>query len=231
MTNPQNAKQDRDRAAQAPHAIDVSGLKFDYGGGTGLNLPGFRLESQDRAAVIGPSGSGKTTLLHLLAGLIRPTSGTVSILGQNLSDLGNADCDRFRGANIGIVFQGLHLLASLSVRQNVLMAQRLGRRAGARIAVDDLLKQLGLETLAHRRPSELSFGQAQRVAVARAVAHGPRLILADEPTSALDDENAARVISLLAATAGRVGAALLVVTHDSRVVDHFEHVVRLESAP
>ena len=168
-------------------------------------------------AVIGPSGCGKTTFLHLLAGLIRPGSGAIRILGQDLAELGGAPLDRFRGRNIGLVFQRFHLLPALSVRENVLLAQRLagGRVDAGRVVA--LLEQLGLNGLEHHKPSMLSQGQAQRVAIARALVHSPQLIMADEPTSALDDGHAEQALALLQESAQTVGAALLVVTHDQRV--------------
>ncbi len=198
-------------------AIDVSDLAFSYGDKTILSVGDFRLARGASRAVIGPSGCGKTTFLHLLAGLIRPRNGAVRILGQDLADLGDAALDRFRGRGIGLVFQRLHLLPALNVRENVLLAQRL---SGARIDaahVASLFEDLGLGGLEHRKPSMLSQGQAQRVAIARALVHGPALIMADEPTSALDDSHAERALTLLQASAQRVGAALLVVTHDQRV--------------
>ncbi|MEN7342869.1 MAG: ATP-binding cassette domain-containing protein [Pseudomonadota bacterium] len=227
MTALQQSPESTASDSQPALAVDVAALQFDYQGQTALRLERLTLEAKSQAVVVGPSGSGKTTLLHLLAGLIRPTSGRVDVFGQDLSALSNAACDRFRGTNIGIVFQGLHLLPSLTIRQNIVMAQRLGRRVQSPDEVDALLSQLDLTRFQHRRPSALSQGQAQRVAIARAVAHRPRLILADEPTSALDDDSAQSAIALLEETAKRVGAALLVVTHDTRIVDHFANIIRL----
>ncbi|MEO0997214.1 MAG: ATP-binding cassette domain-containing protein [Pseudomonadota bacterium] len=198
-------------------AIDVTDLGFSYGDDTVVSLQRCSLDSGRSMAVIGPSGCGKTTLLHLLAGLIRPDSGAIRILGQDLTRLRGAPLDRFRGRNIGLVFQRFHLLPALSVGDNVLLAQRLagGRADPARVAT--LLEQLGLGGLEQHKPSMLSQGQAQRVAIARALVHGPQLIMADEPTSALDDAHAEQALELLQASARSVGAALLVVTHDQRV--------------
>ena len=152
-----------------------------------------------------------------MAGLIRPGSGAIRILGQDLAELRGAKLDRFRGRNIGLVFQRFHLLPALNVRENVLLAQRLagGRIDAARVA--ELLEQLDLGGLEHHKPSMLSQGQAQRVAIARALVHSPEIIMADEPTSALDDRNAEQALTLLQGAAQTVGAALLVVTHDQRV--------------
>ena len=199
------------------NAVDVTNLGFRYGENTVLDIESFRLERGRSMAVIGPSGCGKTTFLHLLAGLIRPSTGAIRILGQDLAELRGASLDRFRGRNIGLVFQRLHLLPAVSVRENVLLAQRLGgsRLDEARVAT--LLEQLDLGGLEHRKPSMLSQGQAQRVAIARALVHGPEIVMADEPTSALDDQHAEQALALLQKSAQSVGAALLVVTHDQRV--------------
>jgi len=198
-------------------AVDTAKLGFSYRDRPVVHIERCQLDRGRSMAVIGPSGCGKTTFLHLLAGLIRPSTGTVRILGQDLSQLAGAKLDRFRGRNIGLVFQRFHLLPALNVRDNVLLAQRL---AGSRIdaaRVATLLEQLDLVGLEHHKPSMLSQGQAQRVAIARALVHGPELIMADEPTSALDDRHAERALALLQASAQTVGAALLVVTHDQRV--------------
>ncbi len=198
-------------------AVDVTDLGFSYGNNKVVSMERCRLDRGRSMAVIGPSGCGKTTFLHLLAGLIRPSSGSIRILGQDLTQLSGAPLDRFRGRNIGLVFQRFHLLPALNVKENVLLAQRL---AGSRVdaaRVATLLEQLDLEGLEHHRPSMLSQGQAQRVAIARALVHSPELIMADEPTSALDDGHAEQALALLSESAQTVGAALLVVTHDQRV--------------
>lgn len=198
-------------------AVDVTDLSFSYGDNTVVSMECCQLERGRSMAVIGPSGCGKTTFLHLLAGLLRPSTGAIRILGQDLTQLRGAPLDRFRGRNIGLVFQRLHLLPALNVRENVLLAQRLGGSGidAARVAL--LLEQLDLRGLERHKPSMLSQGQAQRVAIARALVHGPQLIMADEPTSALDDRHAEQALTLLQKSAQTVGASLLVVTHDQRV--------------
>ena len=201
----------------ATPAIDALDLGFSYGDNRVVSMERCQLDRGRSMAVIGPSGCGKTTFLHLLAGLIRPGSGTIHILGQDLGELSGAKLDRFRGRNIGLVFQRFHLLPALNVRENVLLAQRLagGRIDAGRVA--ELLEQLDLGGLEHHKPSMLSQGQAQRVAIARALVHRPEIIMADEPTSALDDRNAEQALTLLHASARAAGAALLIVTHDQRV--------------
>ena len=212
----------------ATPAIDVAELGFRYSDKTVLSLAQCRLERGRSMAVIGASGCGKTTFLHLLAGLIRPSTGSVHVLGQDLSALGGTALDRFRGRNIGLVFQRLHLLPALSVRENVLLAQRLGGERADPERAGTLLAQLDLNGLEQHKPSMLSQGQAQRVAIARALVHRPSLIMADEPTSALDDSHAAQALELLQQSAAAVGAALLIVTHDQRVRGHLDDEFELE---
>ncbi|HEY8058547.1 MAG TPA: ABC transporter ATP-binding protein [Acidimicrobiales bacterium] len=176
------------------------------------------LRPGDRVALTGPSGSGKSTLLHLLAGLDRPTSGEVSwpAIGS---------IDELRPGPVGIVFQGPSLLPPLDVVENVALPLVLaGTPDGeARAAASEALRHLGLDALAAKLPDELSGGQAQRVAVARALAGRPRLILADEPTGQLDHDTGVGVIEALLA-AGTADTALLVTTHDPRVAGHFHDV-------
>ena len=212
-------------------AIDVTDLRFSYGSRVVVSIERCHLARGDSMAVIGPSGCGKTTFLHLLAGLIRPSAGVIEILGQNLSALGGADLDRFRGQHIGLVFQRFHLLPALTVRDNVLLSQRLARAPIEPAAVETLLERLDLAGLEHRKPSTLSQGQAQRSAIARALAHGPELVMADEPTSALDDRSAERALALLKESARAVGAALVVVTHDQRVRGRLDCEFEMDAQP
>ena len=209
-------------------AIDVTNLQFGYGDTRVLNIERCELARGKSMAVIGPSGCGKTTFLHLLAGLIRPASGAIHLLGQDLSLLHGASLDRFRGRNVGLVFQRLHLLPAISVRENILLAERLAGGSIDNARVAGLLERLDLTGLENRRPSMLSQGQAQRVAIARALVHQPALIMADEPTSALDDAHAEQALELLKGSAEAVGAALLVVTHDQRVRGSLDEELELE---
>jgi len=212
-------------------AIDVADLRFSYGSRAVVSIERCHLARGDSMAVIGPSGCGKTTFLHLLAGLIRPDAGAVEILGQDLSALGGADLDRFRGQHIGLVFQRFHLLPALTVRDNVLLAQRLARVPIEPAAVEALFERLDLTGLEHRKPSTLSQGQAQRSAIARALVHGPELVMADEPTSALDDRSAERALALLQDSARAVGAALVVVTHDQRARGRLDLEFEMDAQP
>lgn len=209
----------------------IQGLEQYYAGRCVLKLSEYRAAAGEHHLIIGPSGSGKTTLLHALAGLQRPSAGRVEVSGRNLCGMSEAERDRFRGNNIGIVFQRLHLIGSLTVCENLLLARYLGRQPQQVERVQALLAELGLGQRLHARPHELSLGEAQRVAIARAVINRPRLLLADEPTSSLDDANAQRVIALLCGRAEALGATLLVVTHDARIQDYFDRRLRLQEMP
>jgi putative ABC transport system ATP-binding protein len=177
--------------------------------------------------IAGPSGSGKTTLLAILAGLLRPAQGTVTVAGNELSAMPESALDAWRGRSVGYVPQRLHLINSLSVLDNLLLAQYLAGEQVDRKQAMALLQTLEIEHLSQRLPYELSQGQAQRVAVARAVINKPMLLLADEPTAALDDAQADHVMSLLARHATAAGATLAVASHDARIRSKFEHVLSL----
>lgn len=178
--------------------------------------------------LLGKSGSGKTTFLNLLAGLLSPSHGQVILDGAVLSSLQGHRLDLFRGQHIGIVFQKPHLIAALTVKQNLELAQFLSKKKGGSAA--DLLQGLGIAGKASAAVGTLSEGEAQRVSIARALINKPKLILADEPTSSLDDEHAERVITLLKGEAAKIGAALVIVTHDQRVKSEVSQVLELKSA-
>jgi putative ABC transport system ATP-binding protein len=200
-------------------------LAHAYNGTEVLHVPQWEADQGAHRLVLGPSGSGKTTLLHILAGILRPSKGSVVVAGQDLGSLAAGELDRFRGRNIGIVLQRLHLIGSLTVIDNLLLAQYLAGLAQDRERVTEVLAGLDLADKAGAYPHELSFGQAQRVAVARAVVNKPRLLLADEPTSNLDDERCRHALELLEGQARACGATLVIATHDQRirqrVVEHY----------
>ena len=210
-------------------ALQIENLRHAYAGQLALALPGLTLAPAQQMLVLGPSGSGKTTLLHAVSGLLQPTAGRVCVQGQDLAALSSAARDQFRGRHIGIVFQRLHLLPALTVRDNLLLAQRLARMASDEQTAQGLLDELGIGDLAPRKPGRLSTGQAQRVAIARALVHRPALLLADEPTSSLDGANGQRALGLLREHARAVGAALLVVSHDQRLRGQFDRELLLEA--
>lgn len=181
----------------------------------------------------GASGSGKTTLLNLLAGILVPDSGSLSILGQPLDKLGNSARDRFRSDHMGIIFQQFNLLPYLSVLENVLLpchfsARRQAQAGDMRQTAQQLLGHLGLEQALWQRPvTELSVGQQQRVAVARALIGKPELIIADEPTSALDTDTRDGFLDLLFREAEAQNSTILFVSHDPHIASHFPRVVDL----
>lgn len=207
--------------------IAVEGLRHRYGDRQVLALDAWRAAVGEHWLVLGASASGKTTLLGVLGGLLRPTAGRVMVAGQDLAALSGAELDRFRGRNVGFVPQKLHLIPSLDVEANLVLAQYLAGLPKDRARVREVLGALGLADRLSAKPAELSHGQAQRVAVARAVVNRPRLILADEPTSNLDDAHCAQAIELLESQAAACGATLVVATHDQRVRARFAHRVEL----
>ncbi len=177
--------------------FELSGILHRYGAVTAVEVPEWRAAAGDAWVLAGQSGSGKSTLLHILAGLTRPTVGSVTVNGTNLAALSEGARDRWRGRNVGLVPQRLHLVGALDVRDNLRLAQTL---AGLRVddnRVTALLEAVGVIELSGRLPSQLSQGQAQRVAIARSVINRPALVLADEPTANLDDAHAAQALELL----------------------------------
>jgi putative ABC transport system ATP-binding protein len=195
----------------------VQNLIHAYNGTEVLNVAAWQAEQGSQWLVLGPSGSGKTTLLHILAGILQPIAGSVSIAGQDVMALKPAEFDHFRGQRIGIVLQRLHLISSLTVINNLLLAQYLAGVPQDGTRVREVLASLDVAEKAGAYPHELSFGQAQRVAVARAVVNRPKLLLADEPTSNLDDERCAQAFELLESQARACDATLVIATHDQRI--------------
>ena len=199
--------------------LELRNLRHAYDGTDVLRVPGFNAAQGEHWLVLGPSGSGKSTLLHIVAGLLRPTSGEVIAAGTRLQALKPAQLDRFRGQHLGIVLQQLHLVPTLTVEKNVMLAQYLAGVTQDRTRVAEVLASVGLGDKAHAYPYQLSHGQAQRVAVARAVVNRPRLILADEPTSNLDDTRYLQALELLESQARTCDATLVIATHDHRIKD------------
>jgi len=195
----------------------VRQLVHAYAGKDVLRVKEWQAEQGAQWLILGPSGSGKTTLLHVLAGILRPTSGYVTLAEQDLGALSPSALDHFRGKYVGIVLQRLHLIDSLTVLNNLLLAQYMAGEPQNAGRVREVLASLDLGDKANARPHELSHGQAQRVAVARAVVNRPRLLLADEPTSNLDDTRCLQVLDLLLAQARACGATLVIATHDQRI--------------
>jgi putative ABC transport system ATP-binding protein len=195
---------------------------------TALDCPVLTLAATSSTAIVGPSGCGKSTLLGMLAGLALPTAGSVFIGTTDLTALTEPRRAALRKARIGMVFQADNLLPALTVAQNIRLQLALcgdTDQAAARTA--QLLDQLGLAMLADRLPDQLSGGQRSRVAVARAIIHRPAVILADEPTGALDTDNASAVIDLLLTVRVRLGATLVIVTHDPTIAARMDRQVTL----
>ncbi len=207
--------------------LQTNKLHFSYTGAQTLTFPDFTCAKGEQWLLLGQSGSGKTTLLHLLGGLLSPTKGSVKIGETDLKSLSTAALDKFRGKNVGIIFQKAHFVKSLTVQENLILAHQLAGVAIDKQRIADLLNRLNVGHKLHAKTNELSQGEQQRVAIARAIVNQPTVILADEPTSALDDENCEEVIRLLEEQAAAVGATLLVVTHDGRLKERFEKQIKI----
>ena len=181
-------------------------------------------------SIMGPSGSGKTTLLHVLAGILKPTQGTVVYKNRNMATLPDAYRTRLRRSDFGFVFQSGQLIEELSAEENVALPLMLSgtdyKKAVA--AASDWLERLGLQQLASHRPGEMSGGQRQRIAIARALAISPSVIFADEPTGALDQATGEQIIELLTGWCARTGASLIMVTHDPNVARSCQMTIHMQ---
>ena len=178
-------------------------------------------------AIAGPSGSGKSTLLGLIAGLDQPTAGRIEVAGVDITGLDEDGLARFRRDHVGYVFQSFHLLPTLTAQENVAVPLELTGEAGAAARAATLLAEVGLAERAHHYPVQLSGGEQQRVAVARAMARRPALLLADEPTGNLDSATGKQIIELLVGLNRRLGSTLVLVTHDNALAAHADRVVTL----
>ena len=202
-------------------------LRFAYDEEALLSFPDWEVAAGDHALILGPSGCGKTTLLHLLSGLLRPTSGSVVIEGTHLETLSSSALDRYRGQHIGFVFQKPHLIGALTVEENIRLATFFGHKPRRNKEIGQVLEDLQIHDLAHRKVYEVSQGQAQRVAIARSVINQPAVIFGDEPTASLDDESCTAVIHLLKSQAEACKATLIIATHDHRVKSEFPNQLTL----
>jgi len=191
-----------------------------------LDVERFEVARGEQVALRGSSGSGKTTLLHIIAGIVKPDAGAVHVAGTDVARLGEAQRDHWRAKHVGYIYQSFHLLQGFSALENIALAMKFGGRVDLARA-KNLLEQVGLGARLNYKPRQLSIGQQQRVAVARALANTPALVLADEPTGNLDREHADAALELILSLCKASGAALLVVSHDERVVARFPRVVDL----
>jgi putative ABC transport system ATP-binding protein len=212
--------------------LEISELKKSFRAPDGsihtvIDVPKFSLEEKTQVALRGESGSGKTTLLNLIAGILKPDSGEISISGNKISALNESRRDRLRAESIGYIFQTFNLLQGYTALENVLLSMSFGPGVDREFALA-LLKRVGLSEKLKHYPRQLSTGQQQRVAVARALANRPKLVLADEPTGNLDHKNAQDALKLIREVCRENGAALLLVSHDREVLAQFENVFDLE---
>ena len=217
--------------------IEARDLEFRYRQETPLviQIEHFRMVRGEKVFLYGPSGCGKTTLLGLLAGMFPPTTGEVSLLNHDLAKVSSHRRDGLRGAHVGYIFQLFNLIPYLSVEENILLPIRLNTSRRQRILNSELQecrrigKRLGIEDLANEPVANLSVGQQQRVAAARALIGKPELVIADEPTSALDFNSREEFLSLMFAEAQSVGSGVLFVSHDPTLAKHFDRQVELPS--
>ncbi len=215
-------------------AISVSDVTKVYGAGAAsirvLDQVDFSARAGEVVFLMGPSGSGKTTLLSIMGCILRATSGSVKIRGQEVAQLPERELPRVRLAHIGFIFQGFNLFPALNVRENVALALDLKRIRGRQADQQamELLERVGLAHKAKELPANLSGGQKQRVAIARALAGDPEIVLADEPTAALDGASGRAVLELLRELAHERGRAVVIVTHDSRALTYADRIVHIE---
>lgn len=207
--------------------LKVSKLTLGFNKKPILNIDSFSVKKNETLLITGVSGSGKTTLLYAICGINKPIKGDVEIDGTNVFALNNKSIDEFRGKNIGIIFQTLHLLNYLTVFENVQLANYFAGVNAQDAKIDSILRILGILELKNKKIHYLSQGQKQRVAIARAVINNPKVIVADEPTSSLDDTSCDKTIDLLKAVASDIGSSLVIATHDSRLKTKFKNIINI----
>lgn len=215
-------------------ALSISDVTFSYGAKLPdvLKIKDFQLSRGEKVFLFGPSGSGKSTLLGLIGGLFSPQSGTINVLGQDITAMSQSQRDHFRAREIGFIFQVFNLVPYLNVVENVMLPAEFGRSvsqgfSSAKKEAMSLLEQLGLGSYLHKPVTQLSIGQQQRVAVARALLGSPGLIIADEPTSALDADARSSFLKTLSDHAKREGSTVLFVSHDRSLAATFDRSIAL----
>jgi putative ABC transport system ATP-binding protein len=220
-----------DLAVPAHAAVEARGLARTYGEGTtaveALRGVDIDVGAGELVAVMGPSGSGKSTLMHILAGLDKPTAGTVTIAGTEITGLGDADLTRLRRKHIGFVFQFFNLLPMLNAEENVLLPLSIAGEKADRAWLDELLGRMGLDKRRHHRPSELSGGEQQRVAIARSLVSRPTILFADEPTGNLDSKTGGEILDLIRSSVDSYGQTTVMVTHEPRAASTADRILFL----
>ena len=200
--------------------LRVKNLEFKVANKTILNKQNFSVSKSKHLIISGSSGSGKTTLMNLMSGLLKPTSGFISFEDNDFSKLTEENIDQIRSKNFGFIFQRLHLIKHLTVEQNIL----LGLNKDQSPNIDELLDDIGLKNKHTQLAKNLSFGESQRVAIARGIINSPKVIFADEPTSSLDDRNTKKVLELIFSQAKKNNSTIIISSHDERVKKFFKKI-------
>ena len=213
--------------------LELKNIRKYYNAGTVHEMCMFhdfsmKIEEGEFVSVVGTSGSGKSTLLHMLGGLDHPTSGTVEVDGQDISQLKDEELTIFRRRKIGFVFQNYNLVPVLNVYENIILPVELDGNQPDKAYVEDILKVLGLDSKKYSLPSQLSGGQQQRAAIARALAAKPAILLADEPTGNLDSATSQDVLSLLKVSSDRFKQTMVMITHNEEIAQLADRIVRIE---
>jgi putative ABC transport system ATP-binding protein len=218
-------------AVPANAAVEARGLTRTYGEGTtaveALRGVDIDVSARELVAVMGPSGSGKSTLMHILAGLDKPSSGTVTIAGTEITELGDSELTRLRREHIGFVFQFFNLLPMLNAEENVLLPLSIAGERPDRGWLDELLGKMGLDKRRDHRPAELSGGEQQRVAIARSLVSRPTILFADEPTGNLDSKTGGEILDLIRDSVDSYGQTTVMVTHEPRAASTADRILFL----
>ena len=204
--------------------FDIKNIKYKVDDSIILNNLSFKVNEEQNLLILGPSGSGKTTIINLLSGLLKPSSGYINFKNTKYSLLSELQLDQLRSENFGFIFQKLHLIEHLNVEQNIAIAKNKKNS----LDINKLLDNLGLKGYNKMIVKNLSFGESQRVAVARGVVNNPKVIFADEPTSGLDDKNSNLVIKLIFEQVKKTGSTLIVSSHDQRIKKNFSKILEIK---